>query len=118
MLLSFRLSFLTYEEENEYDFAVMKCTVPLHSIDQRLNCVCLRRSADDEVDYTLKQSNARVGSTFSVKDWLSTDSLPVVKCVVHVLPANLPLQPFTSQLAKLYPFFILIIFIDPMESSD
>lgn len=48
----------------------MECTLKLDSIDQRMLWVCIRWSkGDDEVDDTLKQPNAHVGSTLSVEEW-------------------------------------------------
>lgn len=44
----------------------MKCTPQCNRIDQNLNLTCLRWSTDDAEDYTLKQSNALVGSTLPI----------------------------------------------------
>lgn len=51
-----RVRFLLYKE----------CTPRLDTIGQRLNCMCLRFSTVDEVEYTLKQPKTSVGNILSV----------------------------------------------------
>lgn len=46
----------------------MKCSLPLDSIEYKLNCLCPRRSTDNEKDYTLKQPNAGAGNTLSLSE--------------------------------------------------
>lgn len=62
----------------------------------------LRRPAEDEVDYTLKQPSAYVGNTLLVGEWIGTGPLSAVKDVVHVLQFNLPLQPSILQHSSTY----------------
>lgn len=46
-------------------FAYMECTPPFDSIGQ-YNYKTSRCLKDDEIDYTLRNPNARVGSSFSL----------------------------------------------------
>lgn len=66
----FRLGFPTIDEESEYVLSSSwnehHCLKALSETER----VCLWWSTDDEVDYTLKQPNRRVGCTLSVESVL------------------------------------------------
>lgn len=97
----------------------MECTLPLYGIDQRLNCIFLRFSANNELDNTPEQPNGRVDRTLSVGERVGIQRLSAVKCVLPVISFNLALQPFSPPLSRPDPrFYISIVFIDLVESSD
>lgn len=99
VLLHVSLSYLMNENGSKYIYYYYHITQLFDNIDQKLNCVSLRWSIHDEVDYNLNQPNLRAGSTISVGEWIGIEPLSTVKGNARVLWSNVPLQPFTLPLS-------------------
>lgn len=72
----------------------LKYTPPLDGADQRLNCVSLGCLMHIELQHTLKQQSARVGSILPVEKWLGNKLQSARRDDVHALLSNLSLQCF------------------------
>lgn len=63
----------------------IECTRTLDGTDEKLNCMCVKGSIDDNVDYTLKPRKACGGSTFFLGDGFGIELLATLRGIVHVL---------------------------------
>lgn len=107
VLLLFRMNLGGEEVGKEYAFLqYMEVSRPVDVIEETLNCVCLRWSTDDEVDYSCGGGrNGEKRGRLQVGEWFGIEELGTLKGCVNVIRSNHAIEPFTKRLAWPYRRF-------------
>lgn len=105
-------SWLTRKKKGRF-LQYMECTLSLDTIEEKLDCECLKLSTEEDTDYNLKQQVSNVCSCLAVRAWFGMEPLSAEIEVVHVLPPSLPWPHSTSPPFWLYHNSVLFCLEDP-----
>lgn len=100
VLLLFRMNISNIMTNKEMAFVqYMEFTPPIDNVDDILNCLCLRWSTSDEIDYTQPGAeNKPVHNILETGEWYDIIDFNTICSSVHVLRSNFGIDSFTQQL--------------------